>query len=523
MERRDIMLVALYIRVSTSEQAEFGFSVPAQSKLLKEYSQQNSWRIYDIYTDNGLSGKSASNRPELQRLLEDAKLGKFQKVLVWKINRLARNVIDLLEITEELNRHQVSLQSISEQFDLSSPLGQFTLQMMAAVGELERKTIAENIQMGRHQRNKRGIYCGASILGYETRTIAYQSQRRKTTELYIVPEEAQLVRSIFLMYSEGKGLKAIVNFLNINGFQSKHQKPFSISTIRKILNNPVYIGNIQYFEPSLQQNVIVEGHHEPIIPMELWNKVKERLRNNQRKPSKIIERCYPLSSILRCPICDSSMIPFNTTQHRKNGQKVTYHYYICNQYQNKGIAVCKPNSIPADKIEQLILSKLKNIINHPSLLKDIVGRINSSLEEKQKMLQRQIGSINKQLNETKSKKQRCFSLFEDEVMDKATFVDRISSYKEQEASFSKEKEQVEFEISQLILKLVSFQEVQSLLIKFEELWPSASEEQQKVLVKSLIEKVTINKVREFESVKIYFQPEILPLIVDESNPLQHQN
>jgi site-specific DNA recombinase len=292
--------VALYIRVSTTEQADSGFSIQAQTKLLQDYATQNNWNIYEIYTDNGISGKSASNRPALQKLLNDATQGKFQLVLVWKMNRLARNIIDLLEIVSFLKHHQVSFQSLTEHFDLSTPLGEFILQMMGAVSGLERKTIAENIQLGRQQRNKQGIYCGSRILGYETVTTAFHSKRRKTTELRIVPEEARIVKHIFNMYAAGQGYKAITNFLNKNGLKSKYGKTFSVNTVRSILNNVVYLGKIRYYDPKLQQEIIVDGQHKAIIDQKLWDSVQSRLCSKQRiKKSR--ERSYPLTSILRCP------------------------------------------------------------------------------------------------------------------------------------------------------------------------------------------------------------------------------
>lgn len=506
--------VALYIRVSTTDQAEFGYSISAQTKLLKEYAEQNSWAIYDIYTDSGISGKTSSDRPALQKLLSEVEQGKFEMVLVWKINRLARNIIDLLEIADFLKRHQVSLQSITEHFDLGTPLGEFTLQMMAAVGELERKTIAENMRLGRQQRNKQGIYCGSKIFGYETVTTAFYSKRRRTTELKVIPSEASIVNHIFKMYADGFGYKAITNELNKNGFTSKYNKHFSINTVRTILNNVVYLGKIRYFDPKLQQEQIVDGQHEPIIDKQLWDKVQNRLCSKQRIV-KIEQRSFPLTAILRCPDCQSSMIPFHTKGYRKNKDSVTYYYYICSRYQNKGIGACKPNSVSADRIEKLVIDQTQRLITYPKLLKDIVEKINMGATNEVSSLQMKVTQTDKKLKEFDRNRKKYFQLFEEEIIDKSTFIERIDFIKSQVKSFSSMKNQLENEISKALSKQIDFHKVESTIKHFEKLWDFASPDKQKQLLSALIDKITLQEAGNLKSVNIHFRKDVIPYTLEE--------
>lgn len=508
-----IRSVALYIRVSTSDQAEFGYSISAQTKLLREYAEQKSWTIYDIYTDGGISGKSSSNRPALQKLLSDVEQEKFEMVLVWKINRLARNIIDLLEIADFLKKHQVSLQSITEHFDLSTHLGEFTLQMMAAVGELERKTIAENMQLGRQQRNKEGLYCGAKILGYETVPIAFHSKRRRTTELKVAPSEADIVKHIFELYADGYGYKAITNVLNKSGSTSKNGKHFSINTVRTILNNVVYLGKIRYFDPKLQQEQIVDGQHEPIIEKQLWEKVQIRL-SSKKRVVKIEQRSFPLTSILRCPECQSSMIPFHTKGYRKTQDSVIYYYYICSQYQNKGIVACKSNTVPADRIEKLVIDRIQSLITFPKLLEDIVAKINMGATNEVSPLQMKVTQIDKKLDELERNRKKYFQLFEEEHIDKITFIERIDSIKSQMKAFSNAKDQLENEISKALSNQIDFQKVQSTIKHFEKLWHFASPDKQKQLLSALIDKITFEKVDNLNSVNIHFHKDVFSYIMD---------
>lgn len=148
--------VAIYARVSTEEQAEQGYSIDAQLEALNAYCRASRKIVYKEYVDRGISGKSIKGRLALQELLADAEKGLFDEVLVWKINRLARNQIDLLRIVDALNRQNVSFRSFTENFETETPMGKFALQMMGAVGELERNTIVDNVKLGMKQRARTG-------------------------------------------------------------------------------------------------------------------------------------------------------------------------------------------------------------------------------------------------------------------------------------------------------------------------------------------------------------------------------
>ena len=157
-------LVGGYIRVSTERQVE-GYSIEGQITQIEQYCQFNGYELVDIYADRGISGKSM-NRPELQRMLNDAKNGKLDCVMVYKTNRLARNTSDLLTIVEELHRQNVEFFSLSERMEVKNSTGKLMLQILASFSEFERNTILENIYTGQHQRALEGYYQGNLPLGY---------------------------------------------------------------------------------------------------------------------------------------------------------------------------------------------------------------------------------------------------------------------------------------------------------------------------------------------------------------------
>lgn len=206
--------VAIYARVSTTEQAEEGYSIDEQERLLTEWCERNGYIVHEVYADRGISGKSITNRPALVQLLDDAKHKKFDVVLVWKTNRLARNILDLLKIVEVFEQSYISFRSYTESLETETSSGKLQFHMMAAIAEFERNTISENVKMGMLARAREGKWNGGRVLGYDLEDISNQGDKRKHTKLVINEKEAKTVKRIFELYIAGNGYKAIANRVN---------------------------------------------------------------------------------------------------------------------------------------------------------------------------------------------------------------------------------------------------------------------------------------------------------------------
>lgn len=377
------MKAALYARVSTDEQAKFGLSIDAQLEALRDYCSTHHLSIHKIYVDAGVSGKSIHGRVHLKMMLEDARLGNFQNVVIWKLSRLSRSLPDLLDIVEQLNAHNIALISLTEQFETQSPLGRFTIQMMGATAQLEREQISENVSLTAVQRAKQGKWnCGNNVLGY--RWIRDPETRDGCVE--IVPEEADLVRRVFELYATGDyGYKAITNLLNREGHRTKKGGLFHLNAIRNILLNRNYIGYIRYnVKESLKMNGTVpvswvKGLHPSIVSIDLWNRVQDIQKQRSRPARKLVKRNYPLTGLLKCPQCGQGMIAKHTKAKRKNGSVKLNHYYVCGSYLSKGIAACRPNSVRADDIEKWFFGHLQALVSTPQITK----RISASIQAKQ--------------------------------------------------------------------------------------------------------------------------------------------
>lgn len=494
--------VALYIRVSTYEQAEYGFSIEAQKQLLVEYCTNNDLSVYNVYGDVGISGKSIKGRSSLQQMLHDAKQGQFQEVIIWKSNRLARNLVDLLHIVEVLKSCGVTVRSLSEKFDSSTPIGNFTLQMLGAVGQLERHTILENSRLGRKQRDRQGEYCGARILGYNVISKAACLEKGRESNLVVNESEAKLIRQIFQWYAEGSGYKAIVNKLNSKGIRTKYNKAFSIGTVRKILRNVVYIGKIRFHEENKEQ--IVNGKHIPIVSSEIWETVQFRMKqkSKQQKRDYTKKVVYVLSSLLFCPICQSSMVGVGTGKVLRNNQESVriYRYYSCSKRINKGTNACSFLPIQADYIEQQVYKSIKNIIDQQNVTESLCKNKGIMDDDKEKRLSLKI--LLEQEEELKIKKERLFSEFEEEHISAKVFKKKLIIIKQEMEKLIREKQQLEEFENYKNKTSSSKKDIDQIFTNLHQLLFEENNEKKKEFLASVIHKIVLDEKQKVQNIEM---------------------
>ncbi|HDY9984903.1 TPA: recombinase family protein [Staphylococcus aureus] len=414
MDKMKKKLVGGYIRVSTERQVE-GYSIEGQITQIEQYCQFNGYELVDIYADRGISGKSM-NRPELQRMLNDAKNGKLDCVMVYKTNRLARNTSDLLTIVEELHRQNVEFFSLSERMEVKNSTGKLMLQILASFSGFERNTILENIYNGQHQRALKGYYQGNLPLGYNN-----IPDNKK--ELMINQHEANIVKYIFESYAKGHGYRKIANALNHKGYVTKKGNPFSINSITYILVNPFYIGKIQFAKYKdwnekrrkglNDKPIIADGKHPPIISQELWDKVQSRKKQVSQKPQVHGKGTNLLTGIIHCPQCGAPMAASNTTNTLKDGTKKRIRYYSCSNFRNKGSKVCSANSVRADVIEKYVMDQILEIVKSDKVLKQVVERVNQDNQVDVAALNHDIAYKQQQFDEVNIKLKNLVQTIED--------------------------------------------------------------------------------------------------------------
>ena len=513
--------------MSTDEQAEFGYSIDEQKRLLEEWCKANDYIIYKCYSDRGISGKNIKDRPALKELLSDAKAGKFDMVISWKINRVSRKLEDVLKIVSLLEKNNITFKSYSEPFETDTPAGRMQFQMMALIGEFERGTIAQNVKMGMIAKAKSGNWCGGRVLGYDlVPNNSPEEEKKGKNKLEINEKEAEIVRFIFNEYSKGKGYKAITNKMNKLGYKTKKGNNFSVGSIRDILTNPVYIGEIRY---NVRQNwsekrrrninpnpIRVKGKHEAIIDRELWDKVQLILESKKGKPSRIYDGEYPLTGILRCPKCGAGMVISRTTNTLADGTKKRIAYYCCGNWKNKGTSVCNSNTIRVDKANEYVFKKIEELVSNEAMIKAVVKNINKERKDKVKPAKRLLGDIDKELEKLDKRKRKIFEAYEDDILTKEEFQIRKDELNEKIRILEEEKKPLLNTISEDVSEEIPYEFIKDILMNFSKvLNSSVSREQQKKLLHMIISEITMNESREIESIKLNINDKLVEYLVKE--------
>ena len=506
---------ALYVRVSLAEQAQHGFSIDGQIEALRRYCKLNHLEIYDIYVDAGASGRSTKGRPQLARMLADGAQRRYQIALIWRISRLSRHFSDLLAIVDSFKQNGIVLRSLTEQFDSETPLGGFVLQMMGAAAELERVNIGENVRITALERGRQGKWNGGNnVLGY--RWLSSLSEGEGCVE--IVPHEAAIVRRIFEMYATGKfGLKAITNRLNHDGLRTKKGNLVSILAVRGILQNRNYIGHIRYNGTENRRTrgaVAVEwsvGEHPPIISESLWESVHAIYTKRSKPVKRKIDRPFPLAGLLRCPQCDSGMIPGRTQRQRKDRTYRTNYYYGCGSYNAKGATACKANHVRADDVERTFYHQLQRFLGTPEMIDGIAKAAAAKRDVARTPILERIRHIDEELAQLATRHKQIFHDFENGKLDKERLVDELDSLKQCRQELQLARENAERELTSCPVPAFSAQAIQAALKKLRVVLESEPTDKQKHLLRKLVNKITLPPDRDLSRLTIHGSDALLNL------------
>ncbi|WP_338631020.1 recombinase family protein [Clostridium baratii] len=519
--------VAIYARVSTVEQAEEGYSIDEQDRLLREYCEKQEWEIYRTYSDRGISGKDIKHRPELKQMLKDSEENKFDMVLVWKINRLSRKLADILKMVEIFEKNNVTFKSYSEPFETNTPAGKMQFQMMALIGEFERGTIAQNVKMGMLARAREGKWCGNRVLGYDIVPVEGSlNKKRKETRLVINEKEAESIRLIFNEYSNGKGYKAITSKLNRLGYKTKKGNNFSVGSIRDILTNPVYIGKVRYnvrqdWSEKRRKNInpnpiIVDGIHEPIISIEIWDKVQKIMESKKGKPKRIYDGEYPLTGILKCPVCGAGMVIMRTTNKLVDGTKKRIAYYACGNWKNKGTAVCNSNAIRVDKANEYVFGKISELLSNEKMIKAIVNNINKTRRNNVEPSKERLEKIDKEIQKLKNKKHKLLEAYEDDILSKKEFQDRKQELDNIIEGLEEERQPLLVNVTDEVNEEVPYKLVKEILQHFSKVLSNCeTREKQKMLLHMIISEITVDKDRKIESINLKINDKLIEYLSNE--------
>ncbi len=339
-------IAAVYIRVSTEDQAREGFSLGEQKEKLLQLCAFKGYEVFKIYEDAGISAKDMEHRPAFQEMLSDMKKGKINYIVAYKLNRVTRSVRDLEELISVLEQYNCFLVCDRDDVNTSTANGRFFVRMLTVLSQLEIEIVSERTKFGLNGAIKSGHLPGVLALGYK------KDGNKKT----IIDETTKpVIERIFKMYLEGKSFQQISNIFNEE--ELLKPKKWKDTTIQKIIDNKIYMGDYEQFkriaknkqiEPVVYMNVV-----EPIIPRAVWEECQHQKEKNQRTYTR--DRVYLFFQKIKCPTCGRIM-----KCKGSGGKKKKYMYYNCEK--------CHLN-FREDKIEELLTNFIYDMVEYDMAVK----------------------------------------------------------------------------------------------------------------------------------------------------------
>ncbi|MEA4955537.1 MAG: recombinase family protein [Pseudoflavonifractor sp.] len=434
--------IAIYSR--KSKFTGKGESIENQIELCRQYIRINSGDKEAgqvlIYEDEGFSGGNLQ-RPQFKRMMADARADKLSAIVVYRLDRISRNIGDFAGLIESLNDMKVSFISIKEQFDTNSPMGRAMMYIASVFSQLERETIAERIRDNMQELAKTGRWLGGiTPTGYtseQVQRVTVDGKTRKSCKLKIVPEEAELVQLIFATFLDTQSLTRVDAFLLQHGCKTKNGKNFTRFTIKGILTNPAYAkadgavwdylveqgadlfvkqesfdgsrgvmvynrteqrsGKTNQIRP-IEDWIIALGAHQGLIEGSAWVKVQYLLAQNRskayRKPRSHVAL---LSGLLACGDCGEYMRPKLTKRENANGELI--YSYVCEMKERSHGQRCNNRNVNGNLLDKMVIEEIKKLPQNDSQFMQYLKQGEQVIHGNRVDYDRQLVKLKKSLSE----------------------------------------------------------------------------------------------------------------------------
>lgn len=455
--------VALYIRVSTLEQAQEGYSINEQKERLLAFCKAKDWLVVDIYVDGGFTGSNL-DRPGMQKLISE--VDKFDLVLVYKLDRISRSQRDTLYLIEEIFRPKgIDFISMQESFDTSTPFGKAMIGLLAVFAQLEREQIKERTRMGRVARAKTGLFHGGGYI-----PIGYDYVEGK---LLVNHYEAEQVKKIFMWYLSGDSQKTIRDKLQSEGCTNKYSSYTSITSVRNILCNSLYTGRIRF------EDVWVDDAHEAIISAEDFataQVIKEK--RQEQFGNTPFQSKHLLTGFLRCGCCGARYYTRNSGR---------YLYYACysRTKQRESMIVdpnCKNKIWKSSELEEIVEKQILELLHSPQIASEIKNnkptpaeppKQNSSVEKRVKAIDKEITKL--------------MELYQVDSIPPEILGEQINKL------HGEKKALQETLVPVKEAEVISFDLVEELISDASQIWEFADKVQKRRIMQSLIERIIVTE------------------------------
>jgi len=456
--------VGIYIRVSTQEQAQEGYSIQAQKERLISYCKAKDWLIGDIYIDGGYSGSNL-DRPAIQKLISDVDSGKLDLVLVYKLDRLSRSQKDTLHLIEDIFlKNNVDFVSMNESFDTSTPFGRAMIGILSVFAQLERETIKERSLMGRTERAKEGLFHGGGYI-----PIGYDYVDGK---LIVNEYEAMQVRELFKLYLEGNGTDKIREILQSKGYKHKHGDWSFPSAVLNVLDNPLYIGKIVF------KGATYDGIHQPIIEKEVFEAAQKDKNRRRGIFKKVFTSSHLLTGLIYCGNCSARYFA-------KHNVRDLVYYSCYSRAKNLKHMIkdpnCKNKNWNVKVLDKLVEEEvLKLAVDKKALRKLLKSKSNNNPSQNNSIIEKKISDLDKQIA-------KLMDLYQIDMIP----VEEISSRIEKLHNEKKELEK-QLVVEEDLAAPIGEKEILPLLENLEMIWKYAEMEEKRKILRGLINKIVIN-------------------------------
>lgn len=484
---KQITRCAIYTRKSTEDGLEQEFnSLDAQRLAGENYINSQvheGWEIIpDGYDDGGFTGANM-DRPALGRLMADLEAGKIDCVVVYKVDRLSRSLLDFSRILEKFDKYNVAFVSVTQQFNTANSMGRLMLNVLLSFAQFEREIISERTRDKIAAARRKGKWVGGMpLLGYDVDP--------RGSKLVINEDEANRVRSIFDLYLEHRSLIAVIRELDDRGWFGKRWvtkkqterggKPFTKTSLHKLLTNITYLGKVRYKEE------IHDGEHAAIVDVAVWQQVQSLLQRNGRSGGIEARNKFGalLKGLLRCVACDSAMTPTHAT---KNGNK-RYRYYVCCHAQKRGWHNCPSPSIPATEIERFVVDQIRSIGRDPDLIRATVTQAQEQTRSQLVALEAERASLERELALWNAEIRAVVAHVGPNGADSPA-VARLADLQERTRLAERRATEIREQIRTINSRAVDQEEVATAMAKFDPVWDALTPREQVRVIELLVERV----------------------------------
>ena len=467
-------IAAVYIRVSTEDQAREGFSLGEQKEKLLQLCSFKGYEVFKIYEDAGISAKDMEHRPAFQEMLSDMKICKINYIVAYKLDRVTRSVRDLEELISVLEQYNCFLLCDRDDVNTSTANGRFFVRMLTVLSQLEIEIVSERTKFGLNGAIKSGHLPGVLALGYK------KDGNKKT----IIDEATKpVIERIFKMYLEGKSFQQISNIFNEEALL--HPKKWKDTTIQKIIDNKIYMGDYEQYkriaknkqiEPVTYMNVV-----DPIISRAVWEECQHQKEKNQRTYTR--DRVYLFFQKLKCPSCHRIM-----KCKGSGGKKRKYMYYTCEK--------CHIN-YREDRIEELLSNFIYDMVEYDMAVKKYFLPVFADHKPtKTDDIDKEIKSLEKQKERIKKAYMSGIVEMEDFSEDYKIIEDKLETL-EQKKNESLDLDNMTFSPQQLMadrdIERETMIRLDTLNSVVKTTWESKSKEEKQEFISKLVESVIITK------------------------------